>query len=104
MSLATCASTPDETPPAGGVVTVNYWAGARAASGVPSDVLAVEAPISLAEVLARVIALHPEGRLERVLGICSVLVEDRPASLVAAESVRVAAGDSVEFLPPFAGG
>jgi sulfur-carrier protein len=104
MSAVTSDPTPDETAAAAGVIAVNYWAGARAASGVPSDVLAVGGPISLAVVLARVIALHPEGQLERVLGICSVLVGDRPVSVADPESVVVGVGDSVEFLPPFAGG
>ncbi len=104
MNAATSAPSPDETPASVGVVTVNYWAAARAAAGVPSDVLAVTGPISLADVLARVIALHPSGQLERVLGICSALVGDRPVSVLAPESVVVGVGDSVEFLPPFAGG
>jgi plastocyanin len=52
----------------------------------------------------RAVALHPQTRLSDVLGVCSVLVGDRPVSAVDPAAVEVAPGESVEFLPPFAGG
>ena len=85
-------------------VTVRYWASARSAAGVESDHLPVEGSITLLEVLRQVIALHPGTRLPDVLQVCSVLVGDRPVSTEDPEDVVVAPGDSVEFLPPFAGG
>jgi molybdopterin converting factor small subunit len=83
---------------------VRYWAAARAAAGVPGDDLPVTAPITLLEVRERAVALHPETRLSDVLGVCSVLVGDRPVSAIDPAAVEVAPGESVEFLPPFAGG
>lgn len=81
-----------------GVLTVRYWAGARAAAGVPADELPVPTPATvgaLAEVLvSRQAALGP------VLAVASILVN----GLTSAPEAAVAAGDLVEVLPPFAGG
>ena len=87
-----------------GVVTVHYWASARAAAGVSSDLLAVDGPLSLAELRERAVALHPGTRLDAVLGVCSVLVGDQPVGSRDPADVQLRAGDIVEFLPPFAGG
>jgi molybdopterin converting factor small subunit len=85
-------------------ITVRYWAAARAAAGTDRDELAVDGPVTLAEVVRRAVAAHPEGRLAGVLEVCSVLVGDRPVKTQDPLTVEVAPGDSVEFLPPFAGG
>ncbi len=85
-------------------ITVRYWAAARAAAGTDRDELAVDGPVTLAEVVRRAVAAHPEGRLAGVLEVCSVLVGDRPVKTQDPFTVEVAPGDSVEFLPPFAGG
>ena len=85
-------------------VTVRYWASARAAAGVGADDLAVDGPVTLAELRDRAVALHPDTRLEAVLGVCSVLVGDRPVATQDPATVMVAPGETVEFLPPFAGG
>lgn len=85
-------------------VTVRYWAAARAAAGVAQDVLEVEGPTSLADVVRRVLAAHPGDRLPEVLGVCAVLVGDRPVGERDRSSVSIQPGDSIEFLPPFAGG
>lgn len=84
------------------VVHVRYWASARAAAGVPGDALAVSGPVTLAEVRERAVALHPG--LAPVLAVCSTLVGDLPVGTSAAADVVVRPGESVEFLPPFAGG
>lgn len=84
-------------------VTVRYWAGARAAAGVDRDELEVDGPTTLADVVRRVVTAHP-GRLEGVLAVCSALVGDRPVGTRAPADVVVRPGDTVEFLPPFAGG
>jgi molybdopterin synthase sulfur carrier subunit len=85
-------------------VTVRYWASARAAAGVATDELPVDGPVSLADLRDRAVALHPGTRLEAVLGVCSVLVGDRPVATQDPAMVIVGPGETVEFLPPFAGG
>ena len=85
-------------------VTVRYWASARAAAGVASDAVPVAGPVTLADLRERAVALHPGTNLEAVLGVCSVLVGDQPVGSRDAGSVEVQPGDTVEFLPPFAGG
>ena len=78
-------------------VTVRYFAGARAASGV--DIETREAA-TLEQLVGQLVDAHGE-RLERVLTACSFLVDgtttrDRTAVL--------APGAVVDVLPPFAGG
>ena len=85
-------------------VTLRYWAAAKAAAGVAEDVVPVAGPVTLAELLDRAVALHPGTRLDAVLGVCSVLVGDRPVGSRDPGSVEVGPGETVEFLPPFAGG
>ena len=89
----------------GGTVTVRYWAAARAAAGVDSDELPVDGGTTLADVIAEVRRLHADRpRLSDVLGVCSVLVGDRPVGGREPSDVRVPPGETVELLPPFAGG
>jgi molybdopterin synthase sulfur carrier subunit len=86
-------------------VTVRYWAAARAAAGVGEDRIATDVPLSLAQILERTLALHPEADgLGRVIAACSVLVGDTPVGRRDPVEVMVRPGSSVEFLPPFAGG
>jgi len=89
---------------AGGIV-VRYWAAARAAAGVDSDVLPAAEVRTLADALAAVRALHADRpRLAEVVAVCSVLVGDRPVGSAQPADIELAAGDTVELLPPFAGG
>jgi sulfur-carrier protein len=90
----------DETP----AITVRYWASARAAAGVETDDLPVAGSLTLTDVVRRAAALHPGTRLPGVLEACSVLVGDQPVKSRAPETVLVRPGQTVEFLPPFAGG
>jgi molybdopterin synthase sulfur carrier subunit len=85
-------------------ITVRYWAAAKTAAGTAADTLAVAAPISLDEVVRRALDLHPGSNLDSVLKVCSTLIGDRPVGSEDPGSVLVQPGDSVEFLPPFAGG
>lgn len=85
-------------------IEVHYWASARSAAGVASDALEVDGPITLDEVVRRVLVLHPGTRLADVLQVCSTLVGDRPVSTEDPGAVVVEPGSTVEFLPPFAGG
>ena len=76
-------------------VTVRYWAGARAAAGLDTEVLGGE---TVADVLALAQAAHPG--LGPVLQVATVLLDGRPASGVS----RLTDGATLEVLPPFAGG
>jgi molybdopterin converting factor small subunit len=91
--------------PTVGQVRLRYWASARAAAGVEDDVVEVAGPVSLESLRGRVKQLHlASTRFSAVLDTCSVLVDDRPVASADPESVQVAPGQTVEFLPPFAGG
>jgi molybdopterin synthase sulfur carrier subunit len=85
-------------------ITVRYWASARSAAGVATDALPVTGPLTLTDVVRRAVALHPGSRLPGVLEACSVLVGDQPVASRDPDGVLVRPGESVEFLPPFAGG
>ena len=62
-------------------VTVRYWAAARAAAGTAEDTFAVDGRVTLAEVVRRVLEPPPRDRLARTVGVCSVLVGDRPVAV-----------------------
>lgn len=101
MGPTSAGSTGAETA---GVITVHYWAAARSAAGADADTFEVAGPVTLAEVLERVLAARPGPDLARVVGVCSVLVGDRPTGAREPADVLVAPGETVELLPPFAGG
>ncbi|WP_408898098.1 MoaD/ThiS family protein [Nocardioides sp. R1-1] len=86
------------------VIRVRYWAAARAAAGIAEEDVVVDGPVSLTELRDAVVARHPESRLAEVVGVCSVLVGERPVSSGDPAAVVVRPGETVEFLPPFAGG
>jgi sulfur-carrier protein len=84
------------------VVTVRYWAAARAAAERSEDVVAAG---TLADVLAQLRERHRHRpRLVEVLAISSLLIGDRPAGSADPADVQLNAGDVIEVLPPFAGG
>jgi molybdopterin converting factor small subunit len=88
-----------------GHVRLRYWASARAAAGADEDILDVEAPVTLRALRERARALHASSaRFAAVLDTCSVLVGDRPVGSADPDAVVVEPGQTVEFLPPFAGG
>jgi sulfur-carrier protein len=94
-----------QTDSTAGQVRLRYWASARAAAGIEEDVIEVTGPLSLAELRERARALHAaSGRFSDVLDTCSVLVGDRPVASGDPAAVQVLPGQTVEFLPPFAGG
>ncbi len=95
-------ATPAATPPAGAEagpvpVRVRYFAGAKAAAGVAEEQFAAT---DVADLLERLAAGHGDG-LARVLAACSYLVD---GVAVRDRSARLAAGATVDVLPPFAGG
>lgn len=82
------------------VVTVRYFAAARAAAGLPSESVDTADGATVADALEAIAARHGEG-LTRVLASCSFLldsvaVRDRATPLPPAAELDV--------LPPFAGG
>ena len=88
-----------------GLVTLRYWASARAAAGTDSDTVQVDGPVPLADLIARARAAHADSsRFSDVLGCCSVMVGDRQVTTDDPATVFVRPGSTVEFLPPFAGG
>ena len=83
-------------------VRVRYWAAAKAAAGRDVDEVSGE---TLADVLAAVRRLHADrARFAQVIDVCSVLVGERPVGSRDPATVRIGAGETVELLPPFAGG
>lgn len=98
-------TTPTVEPSRAPTITVRYWAAARSAAGVESDAVPVDGAMSLSALLSQVTALHADRpRLAQVVPICSVLIGDRPVGTADPATVSVRAGDTVELLPPFAGG
>ncbi|MDQ1743971.1 MAG: sulfur-carrier protein [Pseudonocardiales bacterium] len=76
-------------------VTVRYWAGARRAAGLASEVLTAD---TLADLLGQ---LRARPELAEVVAASSVLVDEvRPSG----SDQPLAAGAVVDILPPFAGG
>lgn len=76
-------------------VTVRYWAGARRAAGLASEVLSAS---TLAELLDQ---LRARPGLAEVIAASSVLVDEvRPSRA----DLPLAGGAVVDILPPFAGG
>lgn len=98
----TSQAAPNVSPAA--QITLRYWASLRAAAGVDTDVVHVEGPVTLADLCSRARGLHAEARFAQVLSTCSVLVGERPVASEEPTAVRVPPGETVEFLPPFAGG
>jgi molybdopterin synthase sulfur carrier subunit len=83
------------TAPSDHGVTVRYWAGARAAAGVASDLVSGS---TVDEVVAAAVALRPG--LRPVAAVATFLVDGSAAH----RDRPVPAGATVEVLPPFAGG
>lgn len=82
------------------LVTLNFWAGARAAAGTASE--SVEAG-TVAEALDLVLTRHDDRRFTRVVRASSLLVDGVAASDAALRRPLQEA-TTVEVLPPFAGG
>ncbi|MCX6396656.1 MAG: MoaD/ThiS family protein [Propionibacteriales bacterium] len=99
------SSSPVQDRPQVGQITLRYWASARALVGVGEESVAVSGPVSLAVLVDGAVERHGAGnRLAEVLASCSVLLGDQPVGTLERADVTVVAGQSVEFLPPFAGG
>lgn len=76
-------------------VTVRYWAAAREAAGVESE---RHAGATVGEVVAAAVAVHPD--LGRVAAVATFLLDGRATG----REAPVSGGETLEVLPPFAGG
>jgi molybdopterin converting factor small subunit len=83
-----------------GTISIRYWAGARAAAGVPAE--EVEAA-SVAEALAIARDRRGSAHFDRVLAMSALLVD---GVTLHADDLDHPVGQrvEVEVLPPFAGG
>ena len=82
--------------------TVRYWAAARAATGLDEEEVVAA---TLAEALAAVLDRHRDKpRLPEVLGVCSYVVDGRPAGRRDPAQIELVEPWVIEVLPPFAGG
>ena len=84
---------------------MRYWAAARCAAGVDADSFPWPTERRSPRSCARILELRADRpKLHDVVGVCSVLLGDRPVGAAEPEDVSVRPGDTVELLPPFAGG
>jgi molybdopterin converting factor small subunit len=79
------------------MITVRYFAGARAAAGVDTE---NRDAATLDELVGQLVGDHG-AQLERVLTACSFLVD---GTTTRDRTVALAPGTVVDVLPPFAGG
>lgn len=82
-------------------VTVRYWAAARQAAGCAEERLVGG---TVADVLTAARERHDDPAFAKLLGICSLLLGERPLGHAEPAEVAVHHGDVLEVLPPFAGG
>ncbi|MGB8390573.1 MoaD/ThiS family protein [Mycobacterium sp.] len=84
---------------AGIQVTVRYFAAAQAAAGTESETVILRAGTTVADLVERLAV--PGSRLATVLGRCSYLCD---GIAVRDEARALCAGETIDVLPPFAGG
>lgn len=80
-------------------VTVRYWAGAREAAGVDEESCQ---GATVAQALADAKSRRESPYFERVLGVCSFLVDGQRIGMDSPTVLED--GTVIEVLPPFAGG
>lgn len=81
-------------------IQVRYFAGARAASGLDEELLALPAGSTVADASRAISDRHGE-KLASVLTACSFLID---GVAVRARGIRLSDGTQLDVLPPFAGG
>lgn len=82
------------------VVTVRYFAGARAAAGIHSEDIELDAGATIADALDVVAGRHGAA-LGKVLAGCSFLLN---SVAVRDRRAPITNGAELDVLPPFAGG
>jgi molybdopterin synthase sulfur carrier subunit len=80
-------------------ITVRYFAAARAAAGAESETVILRPGTTVAELVDRLAA--PGSRLATVLNRCSYLCD---GIAVRDETTPLRGGNTIDVLPPFAGG
>ncbi|AYE97669.1 MoaD/ThiS family protein [Mycobacterium paragordonae] len=80
-------------------VTVRYFAAAKAAAGIESETLVLPTGTTVADLVEEL--ANRGTHLAAVLNRCSYL---RDGIAVRDEASALSAGDTVDVLPPFAGG
>ncbi|WP_156690177.1 MoaD/ThiS family protein [Mycobacterium sp. Marseille-P9652] len=80
-------------------VTVRYFAAARAAAGADAETVVLRAGTSVAELIDRLAV--PGSRLATVLTRCSYLCD---GVAVRDDTQALRTGNTIDVLPPFAGG
>jgi molybdopterin converting factor small subunit len=80
-------------------VTIRYFAAARAAAGAESETVVLRPGTTVAELVERLAV--PGTLLATVLGRCSYLCD---GIAVRDETKALRTGDTIDVLPPFAGG
>jgi molybdopterin converting factor small subunit len=84
------------------LVTVRYWAAVRAAAGVAEEQVDAR---TLADLQHEILRRHRDSdRFAALLSICSTLIGSVPVGAREPSEVTLSPGDTVELLPPFAGG
>lgn len=82
------------------MITVRYFAGAKAAAGVPSEQVSLAERDTVADVLT-VLSDRHGAAFTKVLSASSLLLNE---VAVRDRSVRPPTGATLDVLPPFAGG
>jgi sulfur-carrier protein len=82
------------------VVTVRYFAAARAAAGLPSEDVDIGDGATVADALDAIASRHGEA-LRKVLAACSFLLD---SVAVRDRATPLQPGAKLDVLPPFAGG
>lgn len=90
---------PADARPEGIAVTVRYFAAACAAAGSESETLTLRPGTTVAELVERLAARG--SRLAAVLSRCSYLCD---GIAVRDETAPLRGGNTIDVLPPFAGG
>lgn len=83
-------------------ITIRYFAAARAAAGAESETVTVRPGATVAELVDSLAGRNT--RLATVLGRCSYLCDGIAIRDDIATSRRLRAGETIDVLPPFAGG
>jgi sulfur-carrier protein len=81
------------------MVTVRYFAGARAAAGTDTEPVFVDSAATVAQLGSELSRLHGAA-LARVLPVCTFLIDDMAGD----QHAPLSSCTTVDVLPPFAGG
>jgi sulfur-carrier protein len=83
-------------------VTVRYFAAARAAAGADWETVTLSPGTTMAELVKNLAGRG--GILADVLGRCSYLRDGIAVRQETIETIALRSGDTIDVLPPFAGG